>query len=222
MMMALGLTLVSAVYAQSESPATGGIIVDRVAVRFSAPEGAGRQRPHFIYERELAFEARLMALADPGHRRKSGPYRRHHLQAALEQHVAESLLASHRLDEAPKQAEIDGQMEAARRMLLDEIGGEQLLDEAAQAEGIDRLELRRFFRRRAMASLYLDQMVAPMLAPSTLELRRLHRSGKGPLADQPFDMAEPSLRRWYVSTRLRQAVSRYYQNARARLKIDFP
>src|SRR4051812_15486358 len=69
-------------------------VVDRAVVRFSAPEAGGREQPHFVFERELAFEARLVALGDPAHRAGDVPYRRHHLVAALEAHVAETLMAS--------------------------------------------------------------------------------------------------------------------------------
>ena len=197
------------------------ITVDRAVVRFSAPEGGGRKRPYFVYERELAFEARLVARADPAHRAKSEPYRRHHLQAALERHIAETLLAALTIDPAPSPTQIADQLAAARTMVVDAVGGEATLSLAAREEGLGSLELRRFFRRRALASLYLNVMVEPMLEPSALELRRVHERGEGPLADKSFSEAEPALRRWYVAQSLRAAVQTYYQNARTRLRVDF-
>ena len=197
------------------------ITVDRAVVRFSAPEGGGRERPYFVYERELAFEARLVARADPAHRAKSEPYRRHHLQAALERHIAETLLAALAIDPAPSPTQIADQLAAARTMVVDAVGGEATLSLAAREEGLGSLELRRFFRRRALASLYLNVMVEPMLEPSALELRRVHERGEGPLADKSFSEAEPALRRWYVAQSLRVAVQTYYQNARTRLRVDF-
>lgn len=197
-----------------------GVLLDRAAVRFTAPEGAGRERPYFIYERELAFEARLMALSDASHRARV-PYRRHHLQAAMERHIAETLLAANAMEPAPTPVVIEKQMAEAKTMLLAEVGGERALIEAARAEGLDSLELRRLYRRRALASLYLDRMVTPMLAPSLLSLRRAHRRGEGPLADRPFAEAEAPLRRWYIAQSLRNAVATYYQNARARLTVRF-
>lgn len=199
-----------------------GIVIDRVAVRFSAPEGGGRERPYFIYERELAFEARLVALADLGHDRRAGPYRRHHVQAAMERRIAETLLASNAIDPPPEPSAIEKQMSDAKQLLIIEIGGDEALLAAARAEGIDSLELRHLFRRRALASLYLDRMVTPMLEPSLLELRRVHRRGEGPLPDRPFAEAMEPLRKWYVARSLRNAVGTYYQNARARLLIEFP
>ncbi len=209
--------------AQAEAPSTQstGVLVDRAVVRFSAPEGGGRERPYFIYERELAFEARLVALADSAHRSKKQPYRRHHLQLALERHVAETLLAALTIDPLPEEEQIVAQIESARAMASAEVGGEEALLAAARAEGMGSLELRRYFRRRALASLYLHVMVAPMLEPSALELRRVHRAGEGPLADRPFEEAEQALRRWYIARSLRAAVDTYFQNARARVRLTY-
>jgi hypothetical protein len=75
------------------------------------------------------------------------------------------------------------------------------------------------FQRQARASLYLDRMVSPMLAPSDAELRALYRSERTPFRDAPFETILPGLRRWYVSTRLQTALAAYYQNARSRLRI---
>jgi hypothetical protein len=206
---------------EESSSADEPIVVDRAIVRFSAPEGGGRERPYFIYQRELAFEARLVALADSSHRRKSIAFRRHHVQQALERHVAETLLAALTIDPAPEEEQVAAQIDAARKMIVDEVGGERRFLHAARAEGMGSLEVRRYFRRRAMASLYLHAMVAPMLSPTTLELRRVHRRGEGPLAHEPFDKAEPALRRWYIARSLRAAVETYYQNARARVRLAF-
>jgi hypothetical protein len=62
-------------------------------------------------------------------------------------------------------------------------------------------------------------MVAPMLAPSDAELRMLYRNERTPYRDAPFDTILPALRRWYVATRLQEALAGFYQNARARLEI---
>lgn len=208
--------------AKASAPRPGpAVVLDRAVVRFSAPEGGGRERPYFIYERELAFEARLVALADSAHRSKKEPYRRHHLQQALERHVAETLLAALSIDPSPTEEEISAQIDSARNMVVAEVGGETRFLAAALAEGIGTLELRSYFRRRALASLYLHVMVAPMLTPSALELRRVHRAGEGPLSDLPFEDAEPALRRWYVARSLRAAVETYFQNARARVRLVY-
>ncbi|HSC88012.1 MAG TPA: hypothetical protein VLC09_12105 [Polyangiaceae bacterium] len=202
-------------------PATRRYLVDRAVVRFSAPETGGRTQPLFIFERELAFEARLMALADPAHPAEAEPFRRHHVQAALERHVAESLLAALQMSPEPTAEEFSRQQQAARDQLVQQVGGEAALVEAARAEGMSSLGLRALLRRRARASLYLDRMVAPMLSPSVLELRRVHAETKTPFSDQPFELARPGLERWYVGRSLAQALGSYFQNARARLSLVY-
>lgn len=213
--------VVTSVGSVAPSAAETRVPLDRTVVRFDAPETGGRRQPHFIFERELAFEARLVALADPAHPSEEEPFRRHHLQAALERHIAETLLASLTIAPEPTPEEITAQSEAARVMLIEQVRGEERLVKAALAEGISSLELRSLLRRRARASLYLDRMVAPMLAPSLLELRRFHAEGKTPFSSEPFEKVEAPLRRYYVARSLSTTLSTYFQNARARLRIEF-
>jgi hypothetical protein len=196
------------------------VLVDRVAVRFTAPETGGVRSPRFIYERMLAFEARLEALSDPDRRgtRLSG-YRERHVRAAMERHVAETLLASLHIEPEPKPAQISRMMDAARSMLEQKTGGREAVADAQRAEGIEQRELSALLRRRARASLYLDRMIAPMLAPSDAELRSVYRSGQSPFSDLPFDQAAGALRRWYVSRRLGEAVEAFFQTARSRVDV---
>ena len=58
-----------------------------------------------------------------------------------------------------------------------------------------------------------------MLAPSEAELRNLHRSHSTPFRALPYEQAALPLRRWYVGQRLAEALTSFYQNARARLEI---
>ena len=220
------LVLALPAWAESEAPSQSSqgpqrLVVDRVVARFAAPEAGGHEQPHFIYERELSFEARLVALADPAFRSKGEAYRRHHLQAALERHIAEELLSSLRMTPEPPEAVIQAQRDSARVMAEEQAGGADALRQAAELEGLGRLEVMRVFRRRARASLYLDRMVTPMLEPSTLELRRAHRSKETPFSKLPFAEVEGAVRRWYVAENLKLAAQSYYQNARARLDIRF-
>ena len=193
-------------------------VVDRTVVRFTAPETGGIAAPRFVLERVLAFEARLEALMDPAHRRaQAGPYTETHVRVALERHIAEALLSSLSIDPPPTRITIEAQMELARTMLSHQVGGEERLRSAARAEGIDTQELRRLFRRRALASLYLHHMVAPMLTPQDGQLHELHP--KSPFADQPFEAVKPELRRMYIGRALGEAVTAFYQNARSRLRV---
>jgi hypothetical protein len=195
------------------------LLVDRSIVRFEAPELGAARSPRFVSARLLAFEARIEALADPD--RTGAAYRDRHVSAALERHVAETLLASLRIEPEPTGDELRAQTDSARRLTEDRVGGADALRAAAAAEGVGQRELVALFQRQARASLYLDRMVAPMLTPSDAELRALFRNEKTPYRDAPFETVLPGLRRWYVSTRLQTALAAYYQNARSRLKIVY-
>ena len=194
------------------------ITLDRAVVRFYAPETGGVQRPRFIYERSLAFEARVEALAAQD-RGGEEPYRERHVSAALERHVSEVLLSSLRIEPEPSEALLSRQVELARKVLSDRVGGEAALLEAQRAEGISNAELSSVLRRQARASLYLDRMVAPMLRPSDAELEAIQRSAPAALQNEPFVRARPLLLRWYVSRRLSSAMASFFQEARSRVTI---
>jgi hypothetical protein len=208
--------------ALSAAPAVAAepIVVDRVVVRFVAPETGGAKNPQFIFERTLAFEARLEALADPD-RGFGGdaPYHARHVGTAMERHIAETILAGLRIDPEPSDAALARQTELARRTLEDRAGGPEAFREAARAEGISERELGSMLRRQARASLYLDRMVAPMLKPSDAELRNVQLGAPGPLRGAPFEQVRPALARWYIGRRLSAAVAAFYQSARSRLTI---
>jgi hypothetical protein len=195
-------------------------VLDRVVVRFTAPELGGVNSPSFVFERELAFEARLEALTDPRFTPSANePYLAVHVRAALERHVAEAILESLRMTPPPTQAEIEARVTAAEASLAIEVGGATALGQAARAEGIEQREVYRLLQRRARASLYLDRMVAPMLSPSEAELQALHNSGRTPFSRVPYNEAAVEMRRWYVSRALRQAVQAYYDGARTRITM---
>jgi hypothetical protein len=209
-----------ATFAFGPRASAGPELIDRTVVRFTAPELGGPRSPRFVSARMLALESRIEALADPD-RAGGAVYRERHIAAALERHVAETLLANLRIEPVPTPAELRAQTEAARRLVEDRAGGSASLAAAARAEGIGERELYALYERQARASLYLDRMVAPMLAPSDAELRVLFRNERTPFRDAPFDTVLPGLRRWYVSTRLQAALAAYYQNARSRLRMVF-
>ena len=216
----LGLWLTAAVwcavpYASARAQPT---TVDRVVVRFYAPETGGVERPRFISERRLAFEARVEALADQD-RGSDDAYRERHVSAALERHISEVLLASLRIEPEPTEAVMTRQLELARKLMSDRVGGDDALGEAQRAEGISNAELSSILRRQARASLYLDRMVAPMLRPSDAELEAIQRSAPATLQNEPFVRARPLLLRWYVSRRLASAMSSFFQEARSRVTV---
>jgi hypothetical protein len=194
-----------------------GVSVDRATVRFDAPETGGVATPQFVFERELAFEARLEALADSDRAERSKPYLDRHVRAALERHIAEELLSHLAVDPEPSPEELRRRTSAALGVLEQRVGGAEALHEAADAEGLDADEVDAFVLREARASLYLDRMVAPMLEPSEAELREVHRSTANPFRGQRFDDVVSSLRGWYVAERLEAALAAFYQNARGRV-----
>jgi hypothetical protein len=103
--------------------------------------------------------------------------------------------------------------------LVERVGGEPAFVTAMRSEGIGARDVYALLRRQALASLYLDRMVAPMLTPSDEELRALHARGGTPFRDVPYATIRPRLERWYTARRLVAAVQAYYQNARGRLTL---
>lgn len=194
------------------------VTLERAVVRFYAPETGGVEHPRFIYERRLAFEARVEALSDQD-RGDGDVYRERHISAALERHISEVLLASLRIEPEPTAAVMAHQVELARKLMADRVGGEDALTAAERAEGISSAELSGILRRQARASLYLDRMVAPMLRPSEAELEAIQRSAPAALQNEPFVRVRPLLLRWYVSRRLASAMSSFFQEARSRVTV---
>jgi hypothetical protein len=210
--------LAMAAWSASAGPVHAAV-VDRAVVRFDAPETGGVATPRFIFERELAFEARLEALTDSDRTERAAPYLDRHVRSAMERHVAEELLAHLAMDPEPSAVEQEQRKVGAREMLAARVGGEEQLLSAARAEGIELSDLDALVAREARASLYLDRMVAPMLQPSDAELREVHRSGANPFRGQRFDDVTAALRRWYVSERLATALGAFFQNAAARVHL---
>lgn len=216
--LALGLALSAAVFA--DSLAAEPVILDRAVVRFEAPETGGARHPRFVFERELSFEARLEALADPDRAAVGdAPYLDRHVTAALDRHIAETILGTLRIEPEPSLSELEQQTQLARRMASDRAGGPDVLAAALEAEGLSEREFGRLLLQKARASLYLDRMVTPMLEPSEAELRSLHKSTNTPFRGAPFDTIRPALLRWYVSRRLSAAVASFFENARSRIDV---
>lgn len=198
--------------AESSAPR---VLIDRVVVRWHAPETGGVGKPQVVFERELAFEARIEALADP--EPDMGAFADRHVRTALDRHIAETLLASMPVVPMPEALEIAQRAEFARKVLEQRCRGRDKLIEAAKAEGISSEEMDALLRREARASLYLERMVAPMLVPSEAELRALLRTGTTPYTGKPFEDVRVALGEWVVGVRLSEAVRTYYQTARSRV-----
>jgi hypothetical protein len=204
--------------AAAEPPKSPPVVLDRVVVRWHAPETGGSRVPQFVFERELAFEARLESLADPDP--EPGPYHDRHVRAALDRHIAETLLAALPVVPPIDPRVIARRAETARGILEAQVHGRPALLAAAAAEALGSDELDALLRRKARASLYLEKMTAPMLEPSDADLLTLWRSGATPFKDLPFDQAKAPLSRWYVGQRLAHETEAYFQNARARVTMS--
>lgn len=200
-----------------------GVLLDRVAARFTSPETGGIARPQFVFERELAFEARLEALGDASYRvTPDAPYLGRHVRAALERHMAEVLLGNLEISPEPTPSEQAVRVESARAALVQQVGGPGALEAALRGEGLSRSELETLYARRARASLYLDRMVATMLTPSDAELRIVHRTTRTPFSAAPYEEIAPLLRHWYIAQRLNVAVRAFYEGARSRIVVSLP
>lgn len=210
------LTLAPVARAEEEAPRKV-VLVDRVIAKWRTT-GEG-QTAHAIFARELAFEARLeaMALDDA----PDAPLTDRHLRAALARHVTESLLEGLPLEPVATPADIAERAEKARRALEVRVGGADRLEAARKLERIGPDELDAMMRRTARASLYLDRMIAPLVEPSDLELRELHASGKSPYSDQRFADVVDKLRRWVVAQRVSAALDDFWQRSRSRIVIQW-
>jgi hypothetical protein len=195
------------------------VVVDRAVLRFSCRETGGVDAPRFIFERELAFESRIEALSDGDTGDGATPFRPRHEEAALERHIAETVLESLDIEPPPTEPLIASRVDEARLALIERVGGVVPLREAALAEGIASSEISRLLRRQALASIYLDRMVAPMLAPTDAELRVVARTQRTPFSGRPYEEIESALRRWYVGGKLTAAVGTYYDGLRTRLTL---
>jgi hypothetical protein len=195
--------------------------LDRALVMFSAPELGGSAYPRFIWQRELAFLARIEALSDTGFQPTAQePYLDRHIRAALERAIAEMMLESFDIDPKPSADELKRRAVGARLVVTERVGSPAALSEAAAMEGIADVELWSMFQRQARASLYLDRMVTPMLEPSLAELRTLHQGAATPFSNRPFEEVQTGLRRWYIGQRLAGVLGAFYETARGRIQVQ--
>lgn len=208
-------------------------VVDRVVFLFDAPETGGPEAPQLVFERELAFEARVEALAiNEPLVDERGFIAERHVQAAIDRHIATELLAHLPLErdlrvaphpcddpDAPlDESDLARRMKIARAVLTARARGAEGLRAAAEREGVGEVEVLRLLRREALAARYLDVMVTPMLAPSDAEVRDLQRAT--PTArERPFEEVRCELRRAVVSLRLASALAAFRQSSQARVHL---
>lgn len=191
---------------------------DRVAVRFIAPETGGAARPRFFTEREVAFFARVEALIE------QVPididvYPERYVRAATDRLVVRAMLASLLVQRGSEPPELPKLAIDVRAELADRIGGNAVLEDAMQREGIEEPELLAFLRDYTRAMWYVDRAISPILAVTEDSLREAFRSALHPFRAMKFEDAKVRFRRWLVAERMRAAELEFLQSARARIKI---
>ncbi len=193
-------------------------MLDRVAVRFYAPETGGTRRPRFITERTLAFEARMVAMGEEG-TAPDAPVEERHLRLAMERHVAEELLSVLGVEGGKATFDLTGLADDTRAELARRVGGEAQIARAADVEHLDPEEVHAFFLRHARASYYLDRQNPGLLSPPDEQVRELYRSSAHPFKNLRFEDARKDLARWFVAERVKAAEATFLQSARTRVKI---
>jgi hypothetical protein len=223
---AASLAVSLALPTRTASAQTASITVDRTVVRFYAAETGGAAYPRYIFERTLAFEARLEALALAPQGIGDG-YQEHDVRAALEHHVAEEILATladrliadsppSRRPTAEELARVEQDVMAA---MFERLGGRARVDDAAKAEQLDTQEVEAVFRRGALAAWYVDRAITPILHPSEEQLRDVYRTSAHPYRGRPLEEVRAPLERWFGVERARVAEGAFLQAARSRVKI---
>jgi hypothetical protein len=211
---------------QTASAQSAPIAIDRTVVRFYAAETGGTAYPRYIFERTLAFEARLEALA-AATQGIGEAYQEHDVRAALEHHVAEEILATladrliadsppSRRPSAQELALVEQDLAAA---MFERLGGRARVDEAARAEQLDAQEVDAIFQRGALAAWYVDRAITPILHPSEEQLRDVYRTSAHPYRGRPLEQVRAALERWFGVERARVAEGAFLQAARSRVKI---
>lgn len=213
----------------------GAVPIDRTAVVFSSPDTGGADSPRSITERELAFEARIEALAmgeSPEDER--GVPKPRFLRAALDRHVATEILASIPIDQRERRAvdpcsrerrpaederkDLELRVALARGILVTRVRGESKLGDAAQREGMSEGDILRMVRREALAARYVDLVIAPMVVPSPAEIRDAHRTLPA-LRDKPLAEVSCDIARMLLAQRLAQALAQFRESSRSRVTL---
>ena len=78
------------------------VLVDRAVVRFAAPETGGARHPRFVFERSCPSRRVWKRSSDPDRGALGdAPYRERHVTAALDRHIAETILGALHIEPEP-------------------------------------------------------------------------------------------------------------------------
>jgi hypothetical protein len=188
-----------------------------VVVRYYAPDLGGAERPRFITERQLFFEARLQMIAEQS--AETRPEDRH-VQSALDTHVAETMLAKLPLERGPSIKEMNEAFLEVRQAFIQRYGGPDRILLLAREQGLDDAELTEIVQRKVQAAIYMDRQMAPFLKPSDDQLREVYRTAAHNFRSRPYEQVKPDLTRWFVMERMQVLSLAFLQGARARVKIS--
>jgi hypothetical protein len=192
-------------------------VVDRVAVRFVAPETGGSAHPRFFTQREVAFHARLEALLEQSPI-EGTEIPEAYARAAIDRLVARTMLASLMIQRGVEPPDLARASHEARGELEARLG-EATLASTLKTEGIDDTELLAFLRDYVRATHYIDRSVTPVLTVTEDQLREAFRATLHPFRGAKFEDVRPRLKRWLVAERVRVAEIEYLQGVRARIRV---
>lgn len=196
-------------------------IVERVAVRFVAPETGGVAHPRFISERELAFATRIEGEIEHVERGPGGEYPEGLVRAAVERHVARTMLAGLLTQAGEAVAELPERVREARAELEQRLGGPERLATLAAEEGLSDGEIDGYLRHAVEAIHSVDRSVTPLLRPTEAQLRESFRTAIHPFRGARFEDVRARFARWLAHERLRALEIEYFQRARSRVRISY-
>jgi hypothetical protein len=171
-----------------------------------------------LTEREVAFFTRIEALIEQTSL-EPGEYPDRYVRSGVDRVVARMMLSRLMVGRGSEPPDLPRLVVEAKLELADRIGGEKVLEETMNREGIDDRELTVFLRDQVRATYYIDRAITPIVAVSEESLREAYRSTLHPFRGSRFDDARARLRRWLVTERLRTAELEFLQGARARIKV---
>ncbi len=199
--------------------------VDWVVATIYAPEMGGAAHPHFVLERLLALEARVVVLLDCGEigarviEERDAREGFDHVIAGEILSVLATKVQGDSWGEEGADERLEETVSHVTEATVERAGGRQRLDEAARIENVDSSEVDAMLRREALAAFYLDRAVIPILRPADEQLREAYRMSAHPFRGRPFDEVRDALSRWLLVGRLRAAETAFLQAARSRIRV---
>lgn len=211
------LSLACAATVPSFARADEGVVVDRIAVRYTVPETGGALKPRFISERELRFWARIESTIDEG----SAPpdFYARYARTALDRFIAEDMLASLLVERGVEPRDLPKAAVDAREELEARLPAQTHLPDLMKQDGISDSEFAAFMRRRVRATMYVDRVISPIMKPSEDEVFQAFRTMPSPFRALAYEDARTRFLRFYIQERFRSLSLDFVKSARARLSF---